>query len=509
MENETIPANALEEEKKSFRNLQNYFSEMYPAIFPDILAEKTVVILPSLTLDNELLSKLRGHIHYEERMLCLLLLLRMPRTRLIYLSSIPIDDEIISYYLHLLQGVTGRHARQRLTLLSCHDASSKPLTQKILERPRLIQRIKAAIADTKAAHITCFNVTALERTLAVQLEIPIYGTDPDLLSLGTKSGSRKVFQRAGVLMPKGFEDLKNREEVIESLATLKAQNPQLRKAVVKTNDGFGGEGNAVYQYPQNLNLNNLKSEISSSLHEHLNLVLKDITLPIFFKKFEEMGGIVEEFIEGEEKTSPSVQCKIDPGGKISVVSTHDQLLDGHDAQVFLGAHFPADEAYNIAIARDAKAIAHILAEEGALGRFSIDFVSTKNNNIWKNYCIEINLRKGGTTHPFLIMQYLSNGMYDDEKGFYLTASGARRYYFSTDNIVKEGYKGLTPQDLVDIVTCNGLLYDGAAQEGVMFHMVGALSQYGKLGVVCIGATRQKAIDFFNNVIRALDKETGT
>ncbi len=148
MENETIPANALEEEKKSFRNLQTYFSQMYPAIFPDILAEKTVVILPSLTLDKELLSKLRGHIHYEERMLCLLLLLRMPRTRLIYLSSIPIDDEIISYYLHLLQGVTGRHARQRLTLLSCHDASSKPLTQKILERPRLIQRIKAAIADT-------------------------------------------------------------------------------------------------------------------------------------------------------------------------------------------------------------------------------------------------------------------------------------------------------------------------------------------------------------------------
>ena len=51
------------------------------------------------------------------------------------------------------------------------------------------------------------------------------------------------------------------------------------------------------------------------------------------------------------------------------------------------------------------------------------------------------------------------------------------------------YKGLTPQDLIDIAMFHGLHFDGAAQKGVMFHMIGALSQFGKMGIVCIGASR--------------------
>ena len=62
------------------------------------MAEKTVVIIPSLTLDAEVLSSVKGAVHYEERMLCMLLLLRMPRTRVIYVTSVPIDDIIVDYY---------------------------------------------------------------------------------------------------------------------------------------------------------------------------------------------------------------------------------------------------------------------------------------------------------------------------------------------------------------------------------------------------------------------------
>jgi hypothetical protein len=87
-------------------------------------------------MDQEILSKISGINHYEERLLCMLLLLRKPRTNVIYVTSETIDPVTIDYYLHSLPGVTGYHAMSRLTLLSCHDSSSKPLTQKILERPR-------------------------------------------------------------------------------------------------------------------------------------------------------------------------------------------------------------------------------------------------------------------------------------------------------------------------------------------------------------------------------------
>ena len=53
---------------------------------------------------------------------------------------------------------------------------------------------------------------------------------------------------------------------------------------------------------------------------------------------------------------------------------------------------------------------------------------------------------------------------------------------------------------------HNLMYDGAAQEGVMFHLVGALSEYGKLGLVCIGSTPERAKDYYDKTILILDHE---
>ena len=64
----------------------------------------------------------------------MLMLLRQPRMRIVLVTSQPIHPTIIDYYLHLLSGVPGSHARRRLTLLSTFDNSARPLTLKILER---------------------------------------------------------------------------------------------------------------------------------------------------------------------------------------------------------------------------------------------------------------------------------------------------------------------------------------------------------------------------------------
>src|SRR5260221_11480235 len=137
----------------------------------------------------------------------------------------------------MLTGITCYYAQRRLTLLSSHDSCSKPLTQKILESPRLIQRIRESIPTDHEAHMACFNVTALERSLAVQLNIPIFGCDPDLLDLGSKSNSRKIFRECGIPVAPGFEDLHTTGDIIDALTELKSQNPGLRKAVIKMNDG--------------------------------------------------------------------------------------------------------------------------------------------------------------------------------------------------------------------------------------------------------------------------------
>jgi len=501
-----FPEPGSAQEKIVFNNIQQQFKEQFEKIFPDKLAPRTVVIIPSFSLDEEILSKITGHVHYEERLLCLLMLLRMPRTKIIYVTSMPVDNIIVDYYLHLLPGITGNHARERLTMLSCYDSSAKPLTKKILERPRLIQRIKQNITDNNSAHLTCFNITSLEKTLAVQLGIPLFGTDPDLFYEGTKSGGRKIFRAAGVCFPDGFEDLRTRQDVVKALVAIKKNNPALRKAVVKMNDGFSGEGNAIFRYPDLLPGNLSEKNIDESMPIHFKILAADINETIFFQKIYEMGGIVEEFVEGDIKTSPSVQCLINPLNQIEVLSTHDQILGGDDGQIFIGASFPASTEYNISLAKEGKKVAETVAKKGALGRFAIDFISVKQDDIWVHYAIEINLRKGGTTHPFFMLQFLTDGKYDAEKGEYLTASGNKRFYFSSDNVSQQHYKGLTPHDLIDIAMFHSLMYDGATQEGVMFHLVGALSQHGKLGLVCIGSTEQKAKEYYDKVIYVLDNE---
>ena len=151
-------------------------------------------------------------------------------------------------------------------------------------------------------------------------------------------------------------------------------------------------------------------------------------------------------------------------------------------------------------------VAEALQKRGVLGRFAVDFISVKKGEQWEHYAIEINLRKGGTTHPLLTLQFLTDGNYDADKGLYFTAAGQTRYYFSSDNLKSDAYKGLTPHDLIDIAMMHELHYNGTQQEGVMFHLIGALSQFGKLGAICIGRTAEDAKKYYNKIVEVLDKE---
>lgn len=489
------------EELANFNTLQQELIPQFQSQFPDPMAPKTVIIVPSLTLDKDILSKISGHIHYEERMLCLLLLLRMPRTQVIYLSSMPIDEVIVDYYLHLISGITHRHARNRLTLLSCFDASHISLTEKILKKPRLIERIKQLVPSDHVAHITAFNITSLEEELALKLGFPLYGCPSALSYWGSKSGSRELFKQAGVPIPPGYENLRSVDDVLEALMTLKAENPEIRKTVLKLNEGFSGDGNAVYTYGK------LPKITGDLLRNNLKIVAGDMNFEEFMEKLEQMGGIAEAFVDGDIKSSPSVQCLINPLQEIDIVSTHDQILGGESGQVYLGAKFPADSVYRKEIGELGNKVALHMSKLGVLGRFGVDFVSVKENDKWNHYAIEINLRKGGTSHPYLMLQLLTGGKYDYQTGVYIMPNGQTRCYIATDALVYENFKKLTPPDLIDIAICNGLHFDGSTQEGVMFHLIGAMSQHGKLGVLSIANSHERAEALYNKTISVLLNET--
>jgi hypothetical protein len=503
-----IAAPATGSELARFHDLQALFSRSFRTIFDDPALPRSVLIIPSLSLDQEVMARISGVHHYEERMLCLLLLLRLPRTRVIYVSSTPISETIIDYYLHLLPGVPSVHSRRRLTLVSCDDASAVPLTRKILERPRVLDRIREAIPDPASAHMTCFTVTELERKLALTLSIPIYGCDPSFLQWGSKSGSRKIFREAEIDLPLGFEELADDDDVARALAELKGRKPAVERAVVKLNEGFSGEGNAIFDFAGAPAGQALQPWIRGRLPK-LAFEARGMTWDLYETKLRAMSGIVEEFVPGAIKRSPSAQFRIDPVGDVETVSTHDQVLGGASGQIFLGCRFPADPDYRLVIQERGARVARLCADKGIIGRLGVDFISVKEGDGWHHYAIEVNIRKGGTTHPFLMLKYLTDGHYDPGTGEFLTPSGQPCCYYASDNLESDRYRGLTPYDLVDISVANGLHFHAATSEGVAFHLIGALSEFGKLGVVCISRDLERAEKLYRNTVDILDRECGS
>ncbi|MFL6195187.1 MAG: peptide ligase PGM1-related protein [Thermoanaerobaculia bacterium] len=493
-----------ETEAEAFRYLQSRLQSIWRALTLMDEEPHTSVVVPSMTLDQSELRKLAGASFYEERLLFLLIRLRNPKARVVYVTSQPVHPMILDYYFQLLAGIPASHARSRLTLLCAHDASPRSLTEKILERPRLIERIREGIQDPSRAYLTVFNSTPLERKLAVLLGVPLNGADPDLSHLGTKSGSREVFREAGVPLPEGFENLHTQAEIEESLVELAARRPGLRRAVVKLNDSFSGEGNAIFRYPE---LGG-RAAVRESLYR-LEFSVAEETFASYCEKFGRMGGIVEEFVEGWEKVSPSVQLRISPQGEVLPISTHDQILGGPSDQVFLGCSFPAREEYRLRILEAAMRIGEVLATKGVVSRFGVDFLLWRDQpeTEWNLAALEINLRMGGTTHPYLALQFLTGGHLDRGTGLFFSPNGLAKYYRATDNLRSESYRGLLPEDVIDILTENRLHYSHATDSGVLFHLIGAVSEFGKLGLTAIGNSREEADALYYRTLEVLDRET--
>jgi hypothetical protein len=485
-----------------FEALKPRLAALWGTIFPGDEEHYTSVVVPSLTLDQSELRKIEGATFYEERLLFLLIRLRNPLAHMVYVTSQPIHPVVLEYYLQLLAGVPASHARARLTLLCAHDASPRPLTQKILERPRLVERIREGIPDPARAYLSVFNATPLERTLAVRLDLPLNGVDPRLAPLGTKSGSRKVFRAAGVPFPAGREDLRSERDVENALLDLRRERPSLRRAVVKLDESFSGEGNALFTFPER----RARAAVRDALRD-LRFALPSERRETYFEKLSRMGGIVEEYLEARHVASPSVQLRINPKGDVLPVATHDQILGGPSGQTFLGCRFPAGEGYRGAIQDYGLTIGDVLARHGVVSRFSIDFLATSDDrDRWQVHALEINLRMGGTTHPFLALRFLTGGSLDPQTGRFHSPSGLPKYYRSTDNLQSERYRGLLPEDLMDIVTENHLHYGYRTETGVLFHLIGALSEYGKVGLTAIGNSREEVEALYDRTVAILDRE---
>lgn len=456
--------------------------------------ERTVLVIPSIDVDQEILDRHMADLPaLEERCLYLVFALRRPRVRVVVVTSLPVPGAIVDYHLGL---VPAADARTRLHLLSPEDDSPRPLAQKILERPKLLARLRKLVPDRGGAFIMPFNVRDHERNLALELGVPIYGVDHRFAAWGLKSGCRRLFSDAGVSHPAGTSGLHSPAELAKALTALRQARPGLEAAVIKHDDAVYGEGNVVVA------LRDLPPAGTPEEGAAIDVRLR--SLPSSYLKKVRDGAVVEEFIAGEVR-SPSVQMRILPGGQPVVVSTHDQVLGGELGQTFVACRFPAERAYATAIVEEARKVGAHLAAEGVVGRFGIDFVVTRRDGIWVPYAIEVNLREGGTSHPYGALWLLTDGSLDENKVSFRTPSGQAKYYFATDRLGDPRFRGIRFRDFLSAAAASGLTWDPISLTGAIYHMLSALEQHGNIGVTAIGDSPEQAHEIYLAAAELLDR----
>lgn len=452
------------------------------------LSSGTILVLPSITFPPEELRKIIGIEHYEERLLCMTLLLRRPALEIIYVTSMPVDQAVIDYYLGFVPDTAD--ARARLHMVSLGDPEPRALSAKLLDDPRAVDQIARLIADPRDAVLFPFNVTELESRVSEELDVPLYGASPALASLGSKSGSRRMGKVAGVPVLPGATDLMSMDEVEHAAFELVRSTPGCDAVVIKLNNGFSGQGNVIVEAAD------LSSPLSNS---PATFCASEESWPSMAQKIVREGAVVEQLMRAPGLASPSVQMRIFADGEYEVVSTHDQILGGPDDQVYLGCRFPARDDYRQTIQAYGLGIARELSIRGVLGSFGVDFIALPDGSV---YLSEINLRLGGTTHPFLMARFVTGGAYDVASGL-LTVGEESRVYVGTDNIKSSALEGSDPARLLAALKEAGLAFDPSSNTGAVLHLLGATERYGKLGAVCIERDMDAALKIYDGLLAML------
>lgn len=443
-----------------------------------------LVALPSFSVGESLLS------HYADRipalehryLLAQFMLPRIENCELVFISSQAPSQEVLNYYSSLVPVDRRNSMQARFRVLEVPDLSARSVAAKLLDRPDLIAELRASLRG-RLAYIEPWNVTGAEVELAGRLGIPVNGTAPELWPLGFKSAGRRLFAEAGVPTPYGREHVRSVDEVLDAILDIRSHRPQAAGVVIKTDDSGAGDGNRLIRFNESPDPDALRATIEA--------------LPSWYLADLTAGGVVEELISGSNVTSPSVQVDILPGGEPVVLATHEQVLGGPDGQIYTGCRFPARREYAGQIGRHGQAVGRLLARRGALGRFSVDFMSVQTaEGRWDVFALEINLRKGGTTHPFSTLRNLAAGHYDVDSGEWLTVGGPPRYYESTDNLVDPAWRGRPPGDVIQAVVAAGLQFDPNTQTGVVLHMLSCLAIDGRLGLTAIGSSPAQAAQLY-------------
>ncbi|MEJ0012920.1 MAG: peptide ligase PGM1-related protein [Bauldia sp.] len=117
----------------------------------------------------------------------------------------------------------------------------------------------------------------------------------------------------------------------------------------------------------------------------------------------------------------------------------------------------------------------------------------------------MNLRKGGTTHPYAALRNLVPGHYDPKGGTWFNHAHEPRFYCSTDNLMDPRWYKLPASVVIKAVNDTDLNFHHERSWGVVLHMLSCLAVDGRFGLTAIGTSAEHAQALYDQVRVVVDQ----
>lgn len=108
------------------------------------------------------------------------------------------------------------------------------------------------------------------------------------------------------------------------------------------------------------------------------------------------------------------------------------------------------------------------------------------------------------------MKLLTGGKYDEELGLFNCPGDEfhQKYYIASDSVHSDNFHNIIPIDLIEIMQKWEYSYNLITKTGAVFHLLGCLSENGKVGITAIGNSPNEATTIFEGTKSYLIEEAG-
>ncbi|KVF36238.1 hypothetical protein WJ21_16615 [Burkholderia vietnamiensis] len=439
--------------------------------------DRTIVFIPSISFDGLTDKYLIGLNCFEERNLYYLACLSNPKTRFIAVLSSTVEDSFIDYCVdHVARArlIDSASLRERFEIVRIPTVSDENLSHALFRQPVVLESLQQRIRRTANPIIDFWLVSPEEIRLATALNCPYYGLPESALQFDNKSNARGLFKEIGLRIPEGEEHI---DSPIEAWLALKrlVERTSASEYLIKLNCEEAGKGIAIVD----------RESILQPFEKFAGLIKAPTGIPVdeFVEALCRQGATVEAFIAASIKACPSVKMEVLADGSVRNLATHDQVLNG---LAYSGARFPAAESYRSELIRIGYQVAEAAGQRGARGIVSVDFLATKNSpsEPWTLWGMEINARKGATTHPYYWTRWLTGSDYSVDTGT-LTCDAGETVYCASEFFSDPHLHLVPPSLLLSDLRESGLDYNHQERSGVFVHMLSSVRRFSKVGATVI------------------------